>query len=240
MSNRSASRPGSPPAISVQATSASDACLTLVGAGQHIGALRQRLARLGARERAARGEAAVRAEFGCFVAEYEAKIYNVIYRLVDDHHEAEDLTQETFIAAYRAFGRFRGDASVYTWLYRIAVNRAKNRLKQMGRQRSSEVVSLDTPVEFGDQGLDRQIEDDNATPYKVFENRELGEFLGKCVSALQPDFKAVVVLRDYQGLSYKEIAEIEDCSVKAVKSRLFRARSILRNKLKRYLHAPSI
>jgi RNA polymerase sigma-70 factor (ECF subfamily) len=117
------------------------------------------------------------------------------------------------------------------------VNRAKNRLKQMGRQRSSEVVSLDTPVEFGDQDMEREIEDEHSAPHQAFASTELGEFLATCVSALQPDFKAVVVLRDYQGLSYKEIAEIEDCSVKAVKSRLFRARSILRSKLRRYLQA---
>ena len=191
----------------------------------------------GAKQRAAETDALCRAQFGRVVAEYESKIYNVIYRLVDDHEEAEDLTQDTFIAAYQAFDGFRGEASVYTWLYRIAVNRAKNRLKQMGRQRSSEAVSLDTPMEVGDQDMEREIEGNDATPHAALENRELGEFLAECVRGLQPDFKAVVVLRDYQGLSYKEIAQIEQCSVKAVKSRLFRARSILRSKLKRYLHA---
>jgi RNA polymerase sigma-70 factor (ECF subfamily) len=237
MLRRSRSRQGSPPIVAAQATSAGEACLSLVGAEPHVGVFGQSFARPRAREQAAQAEALLRAQFGRLVAEYEAKIYNVIYRLVDSHEEAEDLTQETFIAAYNAFDRFRGDASFYTWLYRIAVNRAKNRLKQMGRQRASEVMSLDTPVEFGDQDIEREIGDDHGAPHVAMENNELGEFLGKCVKALQPDFKAVVVLRDYQGLSYKEIAEIEDCSVKAVKSRLFRARSILRSKLGRYLQA---
>lgn len=174
-------------------------------------------------------------QFQAFVREYESKIYNVILRLIEDPQEAEDLTQDTFVSAFRAFRRFRGDASVYTWLYRIAINRTKNRLKQLSRQRATEAVSLDNPVDVGDEVLDRQIEDWTTAPERVAENKELGAYLRKCVRALQPDFNAVVVLKDYEGLSYKEIAEIEGCSVKAVKSRLFRARSILREKLKRYL-----
>jgi RNA polymerase sigma-70 factor (ECF subfamily) len=185
----------------------------------------------------AEGQASVEAlsqAFESFVQAYESRIYNVIFRLIDDHQEAEDLAQDTFVSAFRAFRRFRGEASVYTWLYRIAVNRTKNRLKQIGRQRTTEALSLDNPVDIGDERLERQVEDWTAAPERVLENKELGAYLRKCVRALPPDFKAVVVLCDYEGLSYKEIADVEGCSVKAVKSRLFRARSILRDKLRRY------
>ncbi|MFQ6131458.1 MAG: sigma-70 family RNA polymerase sigma factor [Armatimonadota bacterium] len=184
---------------------------------------------------AARGRGrALAQEFGAFVRAYEAKIYNVIYRLVDDPREAEDLTQDTFVSAYRAYHRFRGDASVYTWLYRIAVNRTKNRLKQMARQRAAEAVSLDSPLDVGDEVLEREVEDWTNAPERVLESQELGQYVEKCIAALQPDFRSVVVLRHYEGLPYDEIAKIEGCTVKAVKSRLFRARSILRDRIARY------
>ncbi len=180
---------------------------------------------------------ALASEFAAFVDAYQGKIYNVIYRLVDDPQEAEDLTQDTFVSAFRAYHRFRGDASLYTWLYRIAINRTKNRLKQMARQRTAEAGSLDAPLEVGEDGISREVEDWTTAPARVAENRELGAYVQRCVRSLPPDFRSVVVLRDYEGLSYREIAAVEGCSVKAVKSRLFRARSVLRERIRRYLRA---
>lgn len=184
-----------------------------------------------------RVRAAERREFDKLVAAYQNKVYNLIYRLINDEQEALDLTQDTFINAYRALHRFRGEASVYTWLYRIAVNRTKNRLKQRSRQQTVEGASLDAPMEAGEERFQREIEDWSLAPERCLENQELGARVDELVAALPPDFREVVVLRDYQHLTYREIADIVGISVKAVKSRLFRARSVLRGKLKRYLVA---
>lgn len=180
------------------------------------------------------GEQAQR-EFRGLVAEYHGQVYNLIYRYIGDSEEAADLTQDTFVCAYRAWANFRGDSKVYTWLYRIAVNLTKNRLKSLKRRRSAEAVSLDEPISPNGESYEREIEDWSLSPEKALESRELGLFLASQVTKLQPDFREVIVLRDYQGLSYKEVADIVGCSVKAVKSRLFRARSMLRDKLRRYL-----
>jgi RNA polymerase sigma-70 factor (ECF subfamily) len=184
-----------------------------------------------------RVSAAERREFDKVVAAYQNKVYNLIYRLINDEEEALDLTQDTFINAYRAFHRFRGEASIYTWLYRIAVNRTKNRLKQRSRQQVVEGTSVDEPVAAGEDSIEREIEDWSLAPERRLENQELGRRVDELVAALPPDFREVVVLRDYQDLTYREIADIVGISVKAVKSRLFRARSVLREKLTRYLMA---
>jgi RNA polymerase sigma-70 factor (ECF subfamily) len=180
-------------------------------------------------------EADGRARFRAVVAEYHAKVYNLIYRYVGDAEEAADLTQDTFVCAFRAWPNFRGDSAVYTWLYRIAINLSKNRLKHLKRRRSAEVVSLDEPVAAEEETLDREVEDWSLSPERALESRELGLFLATQVGKLPPDFREAVILRDYQGLSYQEVAEIVGCSVKAVKSRLFRARTLLREKLRPYL-----
>ncbi|MBM3499961.1 MAG: sigma-70 family RNA polymerase sigma factor [Armatimonadetes bacterium] len=180
-------------------------------------------------------DAAGRARFRAVVAEYHAKVYNLIYRYVGDAEEAADLTQDTFVCAFRAWPSFRGDCAVYTWLYRIAINLSKNRLKLLKRRRSAEVVSLDAPVPSEDESLEREVQDWSLSPERALENRELGLFLAVQVAKLPPDFREAVILRDYQGLSYQEVAEIVGCSVKAVKSRLFRARTLLREKLRPYL-----
>jgi RNA polymerase sigma-70 factor, ECF subfamily len=176
-----------------------------------------------------------RREFRAIVARYYAKVYSLIYRYVGDADEAEDLTQDTFVCAFRAWTTFRGDSAVYTWIYRIAINLSKNRLKQLRRRRTAEAISLDDPVADEAEGLSREVTDWSLSPEKALESKELGLFLATHVTRLADDFKEVVILRDYQDLSYQEIAEVVGCSVKAVKSRLFRARSILRDKLRRYL-----
>lgn len=176
-------------------------------------------------------------EFRALVAEYHVKVYNLIYRYIGDAQEAEDLTQDTFVCAYRAWATFRGDSAVFTWLYRIAINLSKNRLKQLRRRRSAEAVSLDEPVTEDGDGIEREVEDWSLSPERVLENKELGLFLAAQVTRLPSDFKEVVILRDYESLSYQEISDIVGCSVKAVKSRLFRARTILRDRLQRYLRA---
>jgi RNA polymerase sigma-70 factor (ECF subfamily) len=176
-------------------------------------------------------------EFRALIAEYHAKVYNLIYRYIGDAEEAEDLTQDTFVCAFRAWSSFRGDSAVFTWLYRIAINLSKNRLKQLKRKRSAEPLSLDEPLQTDEDRVEREVEDWSLSPEKALESKELGLFLAAQVTRLPPDFREVVILRDYESLSYQEVAEVVGCSVKAVKSRLFRARTILRDRLRRYLRS---
>ncbi len=168
-------------------------------------------------------------------ANYE-RVYSVIYRMLDDPQEAEDLTQDTFVNAYRAWDDFRGESQVYTWLYRIAVNLTRNRLEVVGRRRHNNGYSLDQPIE-DDRGERRfrHIEDWTRAPERLVESNELGELIARYVTELRDDYKQVVILRDYEGLSYEEIAQVLGCSLAAVKSRLFRARSVLREQLQTYL-----
>lgn len=179
---------------------------------------------------------APRPDFSDIIAANYQRVYNVILRMVDDREEAADLTQDTFVNACRAYDNFRHESQVYTWLYRIAVNLTKNRLERRGRQRQIEAGSVDAPLEGAEQEeLFRQIEDLRGDPDRLAANKELKTFLAEQVGRLRLDYREVIVLRDYQGLSYEEIAEVAGCSVQAVKSRLFRARTLLRERLGRYL-----
>lgn len=177
-------------------------------------------------------------EFGEVIEENYQRVYNVICRLIGQEHEAEDLTQDTFVNAYRAWDQFRGDSQVYTWLYRIAVNLTKNRLERRGRRRQAHSFSLDEPIAYDqDDSQPRDVEDWSRNPELIATNRELGEVVAAQVNRLRLEYKEVIVLRDYEQLSYQEIADILGCSLQAVKSRLFRARSILRESLAEYLNA---
>jgi len=178
-----------------------------------------------------------RPDFAEIIAANYQRVYNVVLRMVDDREEAADLTQDTFVNACRAYGNFRHESQVYTWLYRIAINLTKNRLERRGRQRTVEGVSVDAALEVAEQEeLVRQIEDWRGDPDRLVLNDELKRFLSDQVGRLRTDYKEVIILRDYQGLSYEEIAEVLGCSVQAVKSRLFRARSVMRDRLSRYLY----
>ncbi|NSW55811.1 MAG: sigma-70 family RNA polymerase sigma factor [Armatimonadetes bacterium] len=174
-------------------------------------------------------------DFARIVEQNYQRVYSVIFRMIEDREEAEDLTQDTFVNAYRAFDSFRHESQVYTWLYRIAVNLTKNRLDRRRRRRNSEGPSLDEPVAMEDDELSRQVEDFRRAPDRSAENAELERILSEEVIRLRPEYKEVVILRDYEGLSYEQIARVVGCSVQAVKSRLFRARSVLRRALAEYL-----
>ena len=178
-------------------------------------------------------------EFHQIIEENYQRVYGIIYRFIGDQQEAEDLTQDTFVNAYRAWDQFRGDSQVYTWLYRIAVNLSKNRLERRARHQQFHGFSLDAPLEYEqDDSQPRDVEDWSRNPELMAESQELGQVVAAQVSKLRPDYQAVVVLRDYEQLSYEQIAQVLGCSVQAVKSRLFRARSTLRQKLQRYLDPP--
>jgi RNA polymerase sigma-70 factor (ECF subfamily) len=141
-----------------------------------------------------------------------------------------------FVQAYRALPNFRGDSKIYTWLYRIAVNRGKNRMKQISRGHAALTTSLDDPIDQ-EEGLSRDVPDERYGPERMLERRELQEVVSEQINGLPADFRLVIVLRDIQGLSYRDMAEVIGISLEAVKSRLFRARSELRERLRPYLQA---
>ena len=170
-------------------------------------------------------------DFDAIVDKYEKPIFNLIYRLVGDRDEAADLAQETFVAAYRSLSEFRGDASVYTWLYRIAVNKCKNAFKERDRRRA--YVSLEIDAGFEAEQIAGA--DDVGEPVTALERKELRERIERAMGQLPFDYRIVAVLRDLNGLSYEEIARVAGLSIDVVRTRLARARGMLRRKLEVYL-----
>jgi RNA polymerase sigma-70 factor (ECF subfamily) len=166
-------------------------------------------------------------DFDSLVDSYQKPIYNLIYRLLGDRDEAADVTQETFVAAYGSWRLFRGESAAYTWLYRIAINQCKNRFRERDRRRQYEGPSVNDES-WGDHRP-------SESPDGIVERRELKEMIEQAISRLPPDYRLVAVLRDLQGLSYADIAEAADLSVDVVKTRLARARGMLRKRLGAYL-----
>ena len=171
--------------------------------------------------------------FQRLVTERSGDIYALLFRLTEDAEEARDLTQETFLQAFRYIAHFRGDADLRTWLYRIAVNQARNRWRWWKRRRRDRTVSLDAPVseDFdapfsaslqGDPGLDPERQ-------ALARERELA--LHAALKSLSRPYREVIVLRDIEGLSYEEVAAALDLNVGTVKSRLSRGRNELRRRL---------
>ena len=191
----------------------------------------------------ARDLADLRQDFDALMARYERPIYNAIFHLIGDSDEAGDLTQETFVSAYRARNHFRGDAKVYTWLYRIAVNHCKNRFKQRDRLREYEGISLDggfgggsTWGEDSDHGQSesRLVADWSLSPERLLEQKELRAQIYRAVEALASEYRIVLVLREMEGLNYNEIAEVTGLTMEAVKTRLSRARAMVRRRIEPY------
>jgi len=159
------------------------------------------------------------------VEEHSAFVFNVAYRMMGNPEDAEDVAQDAFISAYRAYDRFRGEARPTTWLYRITVNAALMRLRKTKIARALTKTGLD----------DVEVVDWSASPEREAVNAELGERLQDGISRLEPDLRAAVVLRDVQGFSNTEAAEALDIIVAALKSRLHRARVLLRKFLSDYV-----
>jgi len=164
---------------------------------------------------------------------YHDKIFNLILRVVGDHEDAKDLTQTTFINAYGAWGRFRGEARVSTWLYQIAVNNCKNRFKQRDRQREREPISLDDSIETDSGELTREVADWRDAPERVLLDQELAAQIRRAVEALPPEYRTVLILQQ-EDLSYEDIARITGLTVQAVKTCLHRARNRVRQRLEPY------
>lgn len=167
---------------------------------------------------------------------YHKRVFNFAYRLIGNADEASDLTQETFVNAYKAYGRFTGSAQgIYPWLCRILINNSRNKFREMNRRGRYEVLSLDEPLDSGESRLDQQIGDPSAGPERVLQQHEFEARVQDSIELLPPDYLVVVVLRDMQGLSYKEISEVTGITLENVKVRLFRARTALRRILQPYI-----
>ena len=174
--------------------------------------------------------------FDDLVAKYQKRIFNVIYRKIGDFEEATDLTQETFINAFKHYEGFRGEAKVFTWLYTIANNLCINRMRQRERQRGMRIESLDQPRDSDDDdGLTREVADYTHAPQAVLEDKELRQRILAAVESLPPDYKEVVMLREFHDMSYNEIVAVTGLSLENVKTRLSRARGMLRRKLEPYI-----
>ena len=161
--------------------------------------------------------------FNLLVARYQYKIQNLVARLIRDPAEQEDVAQEAFIKAYRAIGNFRGDSTFYTWLYRIAVNTAKNHLVGASRRPSAQDVSLEDSIMMSQaEGLVEM-----NSPEAILQNDELVNTIRQAIAELPDELKEAIMLREYDGLSYEDIAEIMGCPIGTVRSRIFRARDAI-------------
>ncbi len=170
--------------------------------------------------------------FDTFVQRYTSDIYGLLYRITEDTEEAADLTQETFIKAFKAMKKFRGDAELKTWLFRIAINQSKNRFRWWKRRKREKTVSLDAPVGSSETPLSETIRTDFANPEEKTLQNEREKFLTKVLQELPDIFREAVVLCDIEGLSYEEISTVLEINLGTVKSRIARGREELRRKLK--------
>jgi RNA polymerase sigma-70 factor (ECF subfamily) len=184
-------------------------------------------------ERARAGE---RAAFDQLVSRYQRRLMRLLTRLLNDPAEAEDVVQETFIKAYRALRHFRGDAAFYTWLYRIAINTAKNALLNRKRHVASQRVepSLSRPEGSNE---DERLRDIN-TPESMLASKQIAQTVNAAMDALPIDLRTAIALREIEGLSYEEIAQIMACPIGTVRSRIFRAREAIARKLRPLLDLP--
>jgi RNA polymerase sigma-70 factor (ECF subfamily) len=161
--------------------------------------------------------------FTLLVLRYQHKVLGLISRFVKDPHEAEDVAQEAFLKAYRALPSFRGESAFYTWLYRIAVNTAKNYLVSRGRRPPSTDVDMDDAELIDDTSTLRDVE----TPDATMEKEDLQRIINKAIANLPEELRTAFTLREFSGLSYEDITEIMDCPVGTVRSRIFRAREAI-------------
>ena len=177
-------------------------------------------------ERAQRGD---KRAFELLVEKYQRKLARLLSRLVRDPGEVEDVTQEAFIKAYRALPSFRGDSAFYTWLYRIGINTAKNYLVAMGR-RAPTSTEIDAEEAEGYESGE-QLRDIN-TPESLLLTKEIGTTVNTAIESLPEELRSAIQLRELEGMSYEEIAKLMDCPIGTVRSRIFRAREAIAERLK--------
>ena len=176
--------------------------------------------------------------FEMLVVKYQRRIERLIARMVRDVDLVQDIAQESFIRAYRALPQFRGESAFYTWLYRIAVNTAKKALVDLKR----DPVMLESSLQTGDDGDETSRAEntltDGETPEAVLASKEIAAAVNAAINALSEDLRQAVTLREIEGLSYDEIAEVMNCPIGTVRSRIFRAREAIAERLRPLLDTP--
>ncbi len=174
--------------------------------------------------------------FDILVLKYQHRIIKLVARFIRNGDEVQDVAQEAFIKAYRALKNFRGDSAFYTWLYRIAINTAKNYLVSASRRATESAVDAQDAEQYESGDWLREY----ATPEKELLASEIKRVIYKTISNLPADLKEAITLREMEGLSYEEIAEVMDCPIGTVRSRIFRAREAIDNQLKPLLDAQDV
>ncbi|PKM22445.1 MAG: RNA polymerase sigma factor RpoE [Gammaproteobacteria bacterium HGW-Gammaproteobacteria-14] len=174
--------------------------------------------------------------FDLLVLKYQHRIFALISRYVRDQDEVQDVAQEAFVKAWRALPRFRGDSQFYTWLYRIAVNTAKNHLVSRGRRPPGSDIDAEDAEQFtGADGLH-----ESGTPESILMSQELGEVISTAIETLPQELRTAVMLREFDGLSYEDIAAIMECPVGTVRSRIFRAREAIEQAMRPVMDQDSV
>lgn len=176
--------------------------------------------------------------FGQLVLRYEQKVYNLAYRFTGNADDAQDLAQEAFVKAFLSLADFRGQAAFGTWLHRIVSNLC---LDELRRRRRHHVISLDEAVATNEGEMERQVASNDDTPAEAVERRETQNRVQAAIATLDDEFRMALVLCDIEGYSYNEIAHIMDCPLNTVRSRIHRARKLLKERLQdRELFAPAV
>jgi RNA polymerase sigma-70 factor (ECF subfamily) len=170
--------------------------------------------------------------FNQLVEAYEHRVFRLVHRMLGRQDEAEDMAQEVFVQVFKAIGQFRGDAKLSTWLYRIAVNLCKNRLKYLSRRHADAQDEFETVAEQAPLNPAKGVTYGGmARPDQVVEGYQVERIVQRCMGEIEPEFREVLVLPDVEDLSYEEIAEITGLADGTVKSRIHRARSLLKHKV---------
>lgn len=166
--------------------------------------------------------------FDLLVLKYQHKVVGIISRYIHDWAECQDVAQEAFIRAYRALPNFRGDSQFYTWLYKIAVNTAKNHLVALGRRPPTEDIDAQDAVQF-ESGVRLR---DSGTPENEAMRQEIEQTVARTVEALPEELRVAITLREVEGMSYEDISEAMACPIGTVRSRIFRAREAIDQRLR--------
>jgi len=177
-------------------------------------------------ERVQRGD---KRAFDLLVSKYQRKLFRLLSRLIRDQAEIEDVAQEAFIKAYRALPNFRGESAFYTWLYRIAINTAKNYLVAQGRRAPTQTEADIEDAENFEDGDSLRTED---TPERMLLSKQVAEAVNRAIERLPAELRTAIVLRELEGLSYDEIAASMNCPIGTVRSRIFRAREAVAEELR--------